>query len=99
MKKEYKYSEEDKYLRAKEKLDNLKGFYYNLVSYCLVIPTLVFINFRFSPHEIWFYYPMTGWGIGIFFHALHTFGRNPFISKDWEQRKIQEFMDNDIKNK
>ncbi|NQX82869.1 MAG: 2TM domain-containing protein [Flavobacteriaceae bacterium] len=97
MKKEYKYSEENKYLRAKEKLDNLKGFYYNIVSFCLVIPTLAFINFRFSPNQIWFYYNMIGWGIGILIHALYIFGRNPFISKNWEQNKIQELINNDTK--
>jgi hypothetical protein len=33
-----------------------------------------------------------GWGIGLFVHALKTFQWNPFINKEWEQRKIQEFL-------
>ena len=51
------YTEEDKYIRAKKKVDNLKGFYSNLLSYCLVIPFLIFINLMTVPEHHWFWYP------------------------------------------
>ena len=37
------YTQEDKYIRAKKRVDNIKGFYANLLAYCLVIPFLFFI--------------------------------------------------------
>jgi hypothetical protein len=38
---------------------------------------------------------MIGWGIGIIFHAFGVFG----YGKSWEERKIQEIMDRENKNK
>ncbi|WP_445956047.1 2TM domain-containing protein [Yeosuana sp.] len=35
---------EDNYIRARKQVEELKGFYYNLISYILVIPFLIFIN-------------------------------------------------------
>ena len=36
---------DDSYVRARKHVDELKEFYYNVISYCLVIPFLIFINF------------------------------------------------------
>ena len=91
------FTEEEKYLRAKKRVDNLKGFYSNLISYCLVIPFLIFINLMTSPDYHWFCFPMFGWGIGICFHAFGVFNHKLGLGKDWEERKIREFMDNDNK--
>jgi len=33
------------------------------------------------------------WGIGLFFHWFGVFGRNFLFTKQWEERKIKEFMD------
>ena len=92
---ETKYTEEQKYLRAKKKVENLKGFYSNLLAYCLVIPFLIFINLMTSPGHQWFWYPMIGWGIGIVFHAVGVFNHTSFFGRDWEDRKIQEIMKDD----
>jgi hypothetical protein len=89
------YTEEDKYYRAKKRVDNLKGFYSNLLSYCLIIPFLIFINLTTSPNYLWFWFPLIGWGIGICFHAFNVFNYKIGLGKEWEDRKIKEFMDND----
>ncbi|MCF6181644.1 2TM domain-containing protein [Lutibacter sp.] len=93
------YTEEDKYIRAKKKVDNLKGFYSNLLAYVLVIPFLIFINYKTSPGYYWFWWPMFGWGIGICFHAFNVFNYKIGLGKDWEERKIKEFMNNDNNHK
>lgn len=93
------YSEEDKYIRAKKKVENLKGFYSNLLAYVLVIPFLIFINLKTSPNHLWFWWPMLGWGVGIVFHAFGVFGHNIVLGKDWEEKKIKEMMDKDSNNK
>lgn len=89
------YNDEDKYLRAKKKVENIKGFYANLLAYCLVIPFLYFINYMTSPGYYWFWWPMLGWGIGICFHAFGVFGNDLIFGKDWVERKIKEIMDKD----
>ena len=91
------YNENTSYLRAKERVEKLKGFYGNLASYCVVIPILIIINLN-SPHKFqWFWFPMLGWGLGLTFHAFETFG----FGKTWEEKKIQEIINkqNNTNNK
>jgi hypothetical protein len=76
------------YYRAKKRVDELKGFYGNLISYCCVIPFLIFINLTFSPHFQWFWFSAAGWGFGLTMHAFKVFG----YSSNWEERKIQEIL-------
>lgn len=89
--------ESNKYLRAVERVHDIKEFYGSLISYCIVIPFLIFINFRFVPQFHWFWFPMFGWGIGLIFHGFKAFSYNPFLGKDWEERKIKEYMENEDK--
>jgi hypothetical protein len=42
------YNENIAYAKAKERVEKLKGFYGNLISYCCVIPILIFINLQTS---------------------------------------------------
>jgi len=85
--------ENSKYVRAVERVEKLKEFYQNLASYCIVIPFLIFINLKFSSQFHWFWFPMIGWGIGLFFHFLEVNNYNIFLGKNWEERKIKELMD------
>ena len=86
------YSENMAYVRAKERVEKLKGFYGNLISYCVVIPVLVLINLNTSSFQ-WFWFPMLGWGMGLTFHAFETFG----FGKSWEEKKIQEILQKEDK--
>lgn len=98
---EVMYSEDfenSKYVRAVERVEKLKEFYQNVAAYIVVIPFLIFINLRFSPQFHWFYFPMFGWGIGVFFHWLEANNYNVFLGKNWEEKKIKEIMDEN-KNK
>ena len=90
--------DENKYLRAKERVDELKKFYGNLTSYVLVITGLAILNYYTNGWSyMWFLWAAFGWGIGLIFHAIGTFNLNPFFGKDWEKRKIKELMDKDEK--
>lgn len=89
------YNENLAYQRAKDKVEQLKGFYGNLFSYCIVIPVLIIINLQSSNNFQWFWFPMLGWGMGLTFHALETFG----YGKSWEERKINELMNKDDNSK
>jgi hypothetical protein len=82
------------YTNARKRLEDLKGFYWNIMAYCFVIPFLITINYLTSWNEHkWFVYPMFGWGIGIAFQAYHVFGKDKYFGKAWENRKMQEFME------
>lgn len=83
------YIEDTAYYRARKRVEELKGFYGNLLSYCIIIPILVFINLRFTPDFHWFWFSMGGWGFGLAMHAFKVFG----YGSRWEEKKIQEIMD------
>jgi len=84
-------NDSNKYIRAKKRVDELKGFYGNIVSYCIVIPFLIFINYQTSWSHKWFLYPMFGWGMGVVIQGFMVFG----YGSDWEERKIKEYMNNE----
>lgn len=88
------YNENMAFMRAKDRVEKLKGFYGNLISYCCVIPLLMFINLKTSDFQ-WFWFPMFGWGMGLAFHAIETFG----YGKSWEEKKIQEILNKDKQTK
>jgi hypothetical protein len=86
---------EDKlYEKAKQRVEEIKGFYGNLISYCLVIPFLWFINYR-TTDFLWAIFPTLGWGFGVSMHAMEAFGVNPLWGKKWEEKKMRELMDDD----
>ena len=90
MKTDY-INDSNKYIRAKKRVDELKGFYGNIVAYCVVIPFLIFINYQTAWGYKWFWFPLFGWGLGIVIQAFTVFG----YGSDWEERKIREIMDKD----
>ncbi len=87
----YNYNEQTAYDRASRRVKEIKEFYGSLISYCIVIPVLVFINFRTFSGFQWFWFPMLGWGMGLVFHAFRVFG----YGSSWEERKIQEILKKD----
>lgn len=89
METKYQFNEQDAYYRAKKHVEEIKGFYGNLISYCLVIPFLMFINYKTYWDFQWFWFPMLGWGMGIIFHGFSVFG----YGKTWEERKIKELLE------
>ena len=89
-----RYNENMAFIRAKERVEKLKGFYGNLISYCCVIPLLIFINIQSGGFQ-WFWLPVLGWGMGVSFHAFETFG----YGKSWEEKKIQEILNKENKTK
>ncbi|UWX53753.1 2TM domain-containing protein [Maribacter litopenaei] len=96
--------QENKLERAKERLKELKGFYWHAVVYVGVnsfisISSIIGrmnsgANFTdvldFGTFAVWVF-----WGIGLFFHGMKVFSRNPIFSKRWEERQIQKYMEKD----
>lgn len=94
MESQYSNNKQEAYQRAKKRVDEIKGFYGNLLSYCLVIPLLIFINYRTYWGFQWFWFPALGWGMGLIFHGFGVLG----YGKTWEERKIKEIMEKEQQN-
>jgi len=87
------------YIRAKKRMEKLKEFYGSLAAYVIVIPFLIFINLKTSSHFQWFWFPMFGWGMGLAFQAFEVYGKHKYFGKSWEDRKMQEFMEEEGNDK
>lgn len=96
------YSKEERYLRAKKRVDSLKGFYGHFASYVIVNTFISILKissdlsegktfsesfFEFGTFAVWLF-----WGIGIFFHAFGLFGKQYLFGEKWEDKKIAKFM-------
>nr|QNO47749.1 hypothetical protein FMEMAFBA_00007 [Methanosarcinales archaeon ANME-2c ERB4] len=74
-----------------------RDFSVHLVVYVLVNAMLIAINFIDSPEDIWFFYPLIGWGIGISLHYL--FGVR-WIQKELKEREAKgEYKAREAKRK
>ncbi|UQD57410.1 2TM domain-containing protein [Flavobacterium sp. K5-23] len=97
-------SPDARYDIAYKRVKRIKGFYVHLLVYALVnafILLSVFNKSMIGDAVFWEWQTWNTvffWGIGLVAHGLSVFGRDLFFGSDWEERKIQEFMDKD-KNK
>ena len=99
------YNNLDKKEKAKKKVEELKGFYIHFMVYVLVnlMISLVIVVSHMQEGDsffeaIWDFATVSTWlfwGIGIFFHALKVFSFSPFFNKEWEERQIQKYIDED----
>ncbi|WP_298486810.1 2TM domain-containing protein [uncultured Maribacter sp.] len=98
-------SQREKLRKAKKRVADLKGYYGHLTAY---IGVNIFISvakvigginngetfseafFDFGTFATWIF-----WGIGLFFHTIKVFSLNPLFGKDWEEKQIKKFMDED----
>jgi len=87
---------DERYLRAKKKVENLKEFYRHLAVYLLINVLIFAINLYTFQGYWWFIYPLGGWGIGVAMHGLSVFEDRDSNSK-WEEKKIKEYMEKDKK--
>ena len=94
---EIKNNDIERYQIARKKVDEIKGFYGHLVSFVVVNLFLLFINLKYTPEYLWFFWSFISWGIGLFFHGMRVFNYFPFLSKDWEKRKIEQYIEEENK--
>ncbi|SDB23056.1 2TM domain-containing protein [Flavobacteriaceae bacterium MAR_2010_188] len=90
------YAKEELYLRAKKRIEKLKGFYWHLAVYLVINIFLICINGLKSNGDFWEFHTFSTaiwWGIGIAFHGAGVFGPSMFFGKDWEDRKMKEYME------
>ena len=92
---------QERYTRARERVNEIRSFYSHLTIYLFVMGGLAALNYYQNEwNRIWFLWAAFGWGIGITAHGLNAFQvRNLFLGKDWEEKKIKEIMDRERKKR
>lgn len=89
------YISEKRYKQAKKRVEEIKVFYLHFGIYLLCVPMFIYLNYISYSGFPWAFFPIIGWGIGVANHASEAFNYSPFLGKNWEDRKIREFMDKD----
>ena len=95
---ENQFESDERYLKAVKRVEDIKGFYGNLSAYIVVNTGLIILNLVTSPDQIWFIWPLLGWGIGVAFHGMRVFNYMPFLGREWEEKKMKQFMDAEKRN-
>jgi len=85
------------YQKAKKKVQARLGFKAHLAVYLVVNAILIGVNFISSPDYLWFIWPLMGWGIAIFWHAMRIFVFNK--ESDFTERMIRKEMDKQLSSK
>jgi uncharacterized protein YhhL (DUF1145 family) len=85
---------DEKYQKARKRVEQLKKFYRNLVSFAVMNVILIIINLVMSPGSLWFYWVTVFWGIALLLHASKVFIlKGKFLGEEWEEKKIKEIME------
>lgn len=98
-----------KYNRAKRKMERLKSFYTHLVIYIII--NLVITGFKVSNNldnwnafidDLFSFDTLSSWsiwGLIIVIHAFTVFVLPKVLGYDWEERKIERFMQEELNRK
>jgi len=80
--------EQERYQEAKKRVEEIRGFYFHLVTFIIINAVLVVINLLTSPEYLWFIWPTEDgddnphWPVGAdeHFHHLpiHTYSASLF---------------------
>ncbi|MCK0146840.1 2TM domain-containing protein [Arenibacter sp. F26102] len=85
------------YQKAKKKVQARIGFKIHLAVYLVVNAILISVNLIKSPDTLWFIWPLMGWGIAIFWHAMGVFVFN--TESGVTERMIRKEMDKQLSKK
>jgi hypothetical protein len=77
--------------QARKRARREREFYAHLASYLIVNTFLLTLNMVTWEGNLWFVFPLLGWGVGVASHAASVFGL-PGRAHDWEDRRVRELM-------
>jgi len=94
---------EERRNQAKKRVEEIKGFYIHLSVYIVVnlFIVLSIVYNQYADGEPLLGWPMLitplFWGIGLGIHAANVFGFGMVLGKNWEERMIRKYMEEDRK--
>ena len=91
-----------RYVRAKARVKEVRGFYTHFLIYIAVNIAIVFLNINglkdgesyFQPKN---FFTLSIWGIFVLMHAGRVFLPNFMLGKNWEEKQIQKILDQEKK--
>ncbi len=94
----------ESYIKAKEKVKSIQIFYIHLVGYIIVIMLLSYNIYiavgAYRTFFVWFDISvMIAWTIFIIIHGWTVFKGKRIFNKNWEERKIKEYLEKEERKK
>jgi amino acid permease len=89
----------ERYQKAQKRVQEIKSFYRHLLISSIVMIGLIYINLKYTPEVLWFLWALLGTAIPIIIHGLKAFRLIPFFNPNWEEKKINQFMEEEKSNK
>lgn len=83
-------AKDEKYERAKKRVEEIRNFYTHLAIYIVVMILLFYVDYS-DGGNWWFQFVLIGWGIIVASQGISIFKFNT----DWEKKKIKELMKED----
>lgn len=90
------------YWRARRMLRALRGWYIHLIVY-VGVNAFLWLKYLYLPAPAWSHHALAGWpwplnttlawGLALALHGILVWTRLSPWGRDWESRKIREFMD------
>lgn len=83
-----------RYLQAKKRVKQIKGFYIHAAIFVAVNLLLIFLKVtKQEDISLKDFYGIGFWGLGLFVHGLSVYLPNFILGSGWEERKIRELME------
>jgi len=76
---------------ARRHVKRLRDFLQLCATAVLVIALTAGVNVV-TPGRLWFLWVVLGFAIALGFAALETFGRDLWLGREWQERKMREFL-------
>jgi hypothetical protein len=86
------HGDDDLRRRAERIADAKLAFRSHVAAYVLVNSFLAVLDLLTSPGELWFFWPLLGWGVGLAAHAFATHGGGADLrdrAVDAEMRRLR----------
>ena len=92
--------QEELYLRAKHRVERVRGFYIHMAIYIVINLALIFGLMELWNLDNWStkfwslqrFSTAIVWGVGLFIHGVMVFKVPKFFGYEWEKRKLEQFM-------
>ena len=68
----------------------LRRFFMHLYVYLVVVLALFAINLITSPHRLWAFWVLIGWGLGVALQASLVFRPSWFLGPQWERAQVEK---------
>lgn len=99
-----KSNRERSYLRAKKRLDGIKSFYIHIIVYIVFNVFLLLlihgeVSIKINGMHYSNLYTAIGWGVILLVHGIIVFTPIMSLMEKWEEKKLEEFMEEAGNNK